>query len=149
METLQITKENVVKAYKEGNDKQKALLINLFGKKHFIGKPSTWAEVLDYHNTIQDAFDAQFGDLDEQGQANEQIKMIAQALNEGVVMAPFDTSQNKYYPYFKVENNAFVYLDCDYWRSRTGVGSRLCYKSSELAIYAGKTFIDIYKKLLS
>jgi hypothetical protein len=32
----------------------------------------------------------------------------------------------------------------DYWRAVASVGSRLCFKSRELAEYAGKQFIDIY-----
>lgn len=81
--------------------------------------------------------------------AYKQVKMIAEVLNEGWVANPFDESQYKYYPYFQVKNKAFVFDDYSTWRSTTSVGSRLCFKSSELATYAGKQFIDIYNKLLS
>lgn len=87
--------------------------------------------------------------LDQQGIANEKIKLIAEVLNEGWEAEPFNTSQYKYYPWFEVENGAFVYIDSDVWCGGTFVGSRLCYKNSELAEYVGKTFIDIYTKLLS
>lgn len=121
-------------------------------KKHtdkIIDRIKTWEDVLTYHEKSQEAFDDQFDILDEQGFANEQVKLIALALNEGVVMDPFNESQYKYYPYFYVNNGAFVYFGCDDWRGSTTVGSRLCFVSSELAVYAGKTFIDIYTKLLS
>jgi hypothetical protein len=97
----------------------------------------------------RDEWAAACANLDEQGIANEKVKLIAEVLNEGWVAEPFNEDQWKYYPYFMVDNGAFVYLDYHYWRSLTHVGSRLCFKSSELAQYAGKTFIDIYTKLLS
>jgi cell division protein ZapA (FtsZ GTPase activity inhibitor) len=87
--------------------------------------------------------------LDTQGVANEKVKLITEVLNEGVEMDPFNENQYKYYPYFTVKNNAFVFHSyCGDWVSGTNVGSRLCFKSSELAIYAGKQFIDIYNNLL-
>lgn len=109
----------------------------------------TFADVLDYCGIIQDDFNAQFGNLDQQGQANEQVKIIAKVLNEGWEAEPFNESQYKYYPYFMVKGQSFVCYDYYGWSSVTDVGSRLCFKSSELAQYAGKTFIDIYTKLLS
>lgn len=121
-------------------------------KKHtdkITDRIKTWADVLEYNRTSQEVFDDQFDMLDEQGYANEQVKLIALALNEGVIMNPFNESQYKYYPYFYVNNGAFVYNGFRLWDVNTNVGSRLCFVSSELAIYAGKTFIDIYTKLLS
>ena len=80
--------------------------------------------------------------------AYKQVKMIAEVLNEGWVAEPFNEKQYKYYPLFMVDDGAFVCSDCHSWYSLTSVGSRLCFKSSELAQYAGKTFIDIYTKVL-
>lgn len=121
-------------------------------KKHtdkITDRIKTWADVLEYHDLTQDGFDRVYKSLDSQGYANQQVKLISLALNEGTIMDPFNESQYKYYPYFYVNNGAFVYLDYNYWIGATFVGSRLCYKNSELATYAGKTFIDIYTKLLS
>lgn len=87
--------------------------------------------------------------LDSQGVANEKVKLIAEVLNEDWDVEPFNENQYKYYPYFIVDEESFVYYGYDFWDSATGVGSRLCFKSSDLAQYAGKTFIDIYTKLLS
>lgn len=81
--------------------------------------------------------------------AYKQVKMIVEVLNEGWITEPFNKEQYKYYPYFQVDDEAFVYYVSHYWYSHTLVGSRLCFKSSELAQYASKTFIDIYTKLLS
>lgn len=86
--------------------------------------------------------------LDLQGIANEKVKLIAEVLNEGWEAEPFNENQYKYYPYFQVKNKAFVFYYCFTWGSDTYVGSRLCFKSVELATYAGKQFIDIYNNLL-
>jgi hypothetical protein len=43
----------------------------------------------------------------------------------------------------------FSYVDCVRWLTSSDVGSRLCFKSSELAEYAGKTFESIYKDFLT
>lgn len=120
-------------------------------KKHaekITDRIKTWEDVLYYHSISQDAFDDQFDSLDEQGYANEQVKLIALALNEGVQIDAFNTSQYKYYPWFEVKKGAFVCFVYNYWCTLCYVGSRLCFVSAELATYAGKTFIDIYTKLL-
>jgi hypothetical protein len=121
-------------------------------KKHtdkITDRIKTWADVLEYHGISATQFNESYNSLDQQGFANAQVKLIALALNEGVVMDSFNESQYKYYPYFYVNSGAFVSGGYNYWRGTTDVGSRLCFVSSELAIYAGKTFIDIYTKLLS
>lgn len=86
--------------------------------------------------------------LDVQGEANEQVKLIAEVLNEGWLADAFDENQYKYYPYFEAKNGRFVFGGYDYWTRAANVGSRLCFSSRELATFAGKTFIDIYSNLL-
>ena len=39
----------------------------------------------------------------------------------------------------------FSFNDSDNQYSRSAVGSRLCFKSKDLATYAGTQFLDIYK----
>ena len=57
-----------------------------------------------------------------------------------------DTDQYKWYPWFKVSSGGFVfsgtYFDCSY--ANAGCASRLCFKSDELATYAGKQFLQLY-----
>lgn len=121
-------------------------------KKHtekITDRIKTWEDVLSYHDLTQDSFDRVYKMLDSQGYANQQVKLISLALNEGIVLDPFNENQYKYYPYFYVNKGAFVYGDCGCWCTCAYVGSRLCFVSAELAIYAGKTFTDIYIKLLS
>jgi len=51
----------------------------------------------------------------------------------------------KYYPWFDLASSGFRFADYAYWHTHSFVGSRLCFKSRELAEYAGKQFEDIYK----
>lgn len=78
--------------------------------------------------------------------AFHKLTIIAKALNEGWKPNWSDSSEYKYYPWFNLENG-FVFYDYVYYYRYSSVGSRLCFKSSELATYAGKQFIDLYKEL--
>lgn len=80
--------------------------------------------------------------------AVDKLKLIAEALNEGWTPDWQNSSQYKYTPYFRHNGTAFVYYGFNCWGSFAGVGSRLCFKNSELAIYAGKQFIDLYNEFL-
>jgi len=54
----------------------------------------------------------------------------------------------KYYPWFDLASSGFrfdVYAD---WNADSVFGSRLCFKSRELAEYAGKIFLEEYKKYM-
>ena len=84
--------------------------------------------------------------------AHYQLIIIAEALNEGWQPDWNNHSEYKYYPWFEVKANAknpsgFGFSDTRYvyWRTSTSVDSRLCFKSSELALYAGKQFKELYK----
>ena len=81
-----------------------------------------------------------------------QLVIIAQALNEGLE-PDWNSGEWKYYPRFYVKADAkrpagfgLSSYDCDGWSASTGVGSRLCFKSCELAEYAGKKFVKLYEK---
>lgn len=82
-----------------------------------------------------------------------QLIIIARALNEGWVPNWADSNEYKYYPYFEwnEKTSGFVFSRTYYdgTTTLTSVGSRLCFKSEELAEYAGKAFIKIYAKLLN
>jgi hypothetical protein len=80
--------------------------------------------------------------------AYKKLKVIAKALNEGWEPNWDNEDEYKYYPYFDMRNNSFSFSDSYYWHSFTSVGSRLCYRSSKLAVYAGTQFNDLYKDLM-
>ena len=81
--------------------------------------------------------------------AHAKLVIIAEALNEGWKADWSDSDQWKYYPWFDMEASAsggFSYDDCVIGWAGSYVGSRLCFKSAELAKYAAETFTDIYKE---
>ncbi|CAM3555055.1 hypothetical protein ELOC111193_10640 [Elizabethkingia occulta] len=108
----------------------------------------TFNDVLQYHGIKSETFSMECVSLTDDEIAYKQIKLIASALNEGWVPDWNDRNQTKYYPWFRMGSSSggFSYGDYDCVRSLSLVGSRLCYKSSELAKYAGTQFISIYKK---
>lgn len=79
------------------------------------------------------------------------LSIITKALNEGWYPNWEDNKEYKYYPWFKYTVGSapgFSFSDCGYGRSYTAVGSRLVFKSPELAKYAGQQFIELYNNLL-
>jgi hypothetical protein len=85
--------------------------------------------------------------------AHAKLVIIAQALNEGWEPNWSNRDEYKYFPYFVVKatdktpsGSGLSFDDCDRWHSSSNVGSRLCFKSYELAEYAGKTFIKLYEE---
>lgn len=85
--------------------------------------------------------------------AHSKLVIIAEALNEGWKPNWSDWDENKYYPWFefnedktKASGFGLAYFGYANWYPYTYVGSRLCFKSRELAKYAGNQFIDLYEK---
>jgi len=110
-------------------------------------------DVLKYHGYERDekTFER---DLTERGFLEDEIaycklKLITKALNEGWTPDWSNVKEYKYYPWFNMNpsGGGFSY-DC-YGGGYTGsaVGSRLCFKSCELAEYAAKQFRDVYEKV--
>ena len=84
--------------------------------------------------------------------AYRKLKTIAEALNEGWRPVWANSSEYKYWPWF-VYNPAtagFSYASANHSASNayTSVGSRLCYKTRELAAYAGRKFEGLYNEFL-
>ncbi|WP_379963950.1 hypothetical protein [Epilithonimonas sp. UC225_85] len=156
MNTLEITKEAALKAHDEANDKGKALLENLLGKKVFVkdikDRIKSFDDVLDHLEIDKDEFKNECEGLSSDEIAYKQVKLIVNALNEGWVPDWTNSSQYKYFPWFKMGSSSgsgFSYSDCADWIAVSAVGSRLCFKNRELAEYAGKQFTDIYKQYMT
>lgn len=77
------------------------------------------------------------------------LTVIIRALNEGWEPDWADWSQCKYYNWFYVDNSSSAFRFDDASRTYTGtgtcVGSRLCFRNSDLAAYAAKKFEELYK----
>lgn len=78
----------------------------------------------------------------------DKLKVIAKSLNEGWTPDWNNSSQYKYVPYFKWNGTAFVSHDYNTWYGYSIVGSRLCFRSAELARYAAEQFNDLYNEFL-
>jgi hypothetical protein len=89
--------------------------------------------------------------------AHAKLVIIARAANRlanggKVWKANFGNhDQWKYAPWLYMESGSsgFRFGDYDYWYSRTLVGSRLCFISSEVAKYVGETFIKLYNDYMA
>jgi hypothetical protein len=77
--------------------------------------------------------------------ANYKLITIAEALNDGWEPNWDSSNEWKYAPYFRMSSSGFSSVDCGYGDSISALGSRLCFKSREIAIYAGTQFTEIYK----
>ena len=81
------------------------------------------------------------------------LKVIAKALNEGWEPDWSNINQKKWSPWFKVTDTnpaGLSYSLTIHTVSYTiaTIGSRLCFKTSALAKYAGTQFIQLYEKYL-
>ena len=157
METLQINKENAVNAYEEATAKGKVLLENLFGKKVFLkdikDRISCFDDVLKENGITREEFENSCKGLEPDEIAYRMAKLVCITYNEGWKPDWNNSSEYKYYPWFDMRSSAsggFSFDDYDIWFTRSGVGSRLCFKSADLAKHAGKLFEqEIYKPLFT
>lgn len=78
------------------------------------------------------------------------LATITKALNEGWEPDWSNTGEYKYYPWFYVESAGLVCASTGLAVSATfaNLGSRLGYKTRELARYAGNQFLDLYSEIL-
>jgi hypothetical protein len=147
MQTLQIDKNNARKLYPTAAPEFKTMLEDSFGKDFFSQK------ITDRIKTFEDACEIlgldpnhnyyRIGPADEI--AYTKLKVIIQALNEGWTPNWNDSNERKWRPWFYLNAPGFrlygVYCNITY----SAVGSRLCLRSEELAEYAAKQFLDLYK----
>lgn len=152
METLQINKANALKAYNSASPEMKEILSNLFGKDILSGKITDRIKTFEdaCTETDEDPNDDHFSEGTDDEIAFKKLKVIARALNEGWVPNWNKDSEYKWYPWFYLNNPGFRFYDAYYVYaySYAAGGSRLCFKSEELAIYAGKQFLDLYKQFI-
>lgn len=73
------------------------------------------------------------------------LTVIIRALNEGWEPDWVDWSQYKYYNWFYVDRSSSAFRFYAAAHASAGVGSRLCFKTRDLAAYAAKKFEELYK----
>lgn len=101
---------------------------------------------LPYPNTDED--DDNF-DFEEAINGTFQMFIIVDLLCEGWKPDYTNTSQYKYYPYFKYSDSGFGFTCSLYVFVNAIVGARLVFPTRELAEYSAKQFKDIYNKFLT
>ena len=153
-ETLEITRQAAIKAHDEASTKGKTLLENLFGKRVFQKdikeRIKTFDDVIRELGDDPEEFKNAISIMEEPDEiAYVKLKLIAKALNEGWTPDWSNGEWDKWYPWFKMDDSSsagrFSFVGADNQDSYSGVGSRLCFKSKDLATYAGTQFLDIYK----
>jgi hypothetical protein len=150
---LQIDKQTAKKLYPDAPDWMQQKLIDEYGAESF--KPNDFENI----KTFEDACKALMISPDEvftvadsdDEVAYKKLKVIVAAINNGWKPDWSDGNQYKYYPYFKVLpwGSGFSNSDSYYTGTDTSVGSRLCFESSEKAMYAASQFEDLYKQFLT
>lgn len=139
-------KKQLLEAYNKADKKGKQLLESLYGAETFAPDIQSRiksfedacgvlgiavASVLSGHDTPDEA-------------AYKKLKVICQALNEGWTPDWENDDEYKYYPYFDM-SGGFSFGYVDYYYRNSCVGSRLCFRTRELATYAANQFTDLYK----
>lgn len=76
---------------------------------------------------------------------HHKLMIIAQALNGDWKPNWNDGNEYKWYPWFNMKNG-FSFNGSDGGYQHSYVGSRLCFRSEEIADYAGTQFLDLYKE---
>lgn len=124
--------------------------------KNIQERIKTFEDVLEYHNYKRDVqafvLECQKRAYTADEIAYRQVKMIVEALNEGWTPDWENGKWDKWYPWFVMgspSGSGFSFDDTDGWNTDSTAGSRLCFKSRELAEYAGETFTEIYKEFLT
>ncbi|WP_202703119.1 hypothetical protein [Flavobacterium sp. UGB4466] len=156
METLQINKKDAIKAHDEATAKGKSLLENLLGKAVFLKsikeRIKSFDDVLSELNIVKSDFYLSCHGLESDEVAYRKAKLVAKLFNEGWIPDWTNEDEYKYFAYFKMGSPSgvgFSYYFYVSWDTRSIVGSRLAFKSSDLAEYAGKLFEqEIYKPLM-
>lgn len=153
-ETLEITRQAAIKAHDEASTKGKTLLENLFGKRVFQKdikeRIKTFDDVIRELGDDPEEFKNAISIMEEPDEiAYVKLKLIAKALNEGWTPDWSNGEWDKWYPWFNMNDSSsagrFSFNDAVNLISASDVGSRLCFKSKDLATYAGTQFLDIYK----
>lgn len=156
MKNLNITAEAVKQAFKNAGKDGKQVLTDLFGKQVSLCDNITErvksfedaCQVLGVSTNVPDV-----KGLPRKHQkaivANYKLIIIAEALNEGWKPNWQDSYEHKYYPWFDMTNPAGVgYSNTKYTAANANapIGSRLCLKNRELAIYFGQQFTDLHNE---
>ncbi len=143
MDIVNIQKRDAIAAYNKADNKEKSLLENLFGKELFNQSLSDRVKTMKdvYYELGIDGcvFEKSFifqEDLDA-----AKVRLITKVFNEGWFPDWTNSNETKYTCYFESKNSCgFSYSLFFSWFTHSAVGSRLCFKSKELALSVPRQF---------
>lgn len=156
MKTLQLSEQKARELYRSGSKELKTVLEEFFGKDFFsqdvTERVKTYLDAC--HELGREPLDEkkllELG-LTEHDIAYQKLLLIIEALNEGWKADVCDANVRRWYPWFEPNGSpssvAFDGSICVDAAAGAGCGSRLCYKTRELAAYSAKQFIDIWKDI--
>lgn len=164
-ETLEISKENALKAFEEANDKGKTLLSNLFGKKTFqkdlLERLNTDEDVILESGLTMSEWEEIIDGLDVDEAAYKFLKLLINLLRK------YHSPEKPWKPNWKDPNEkkwnavwnmndkndpegfGFSYAHYDYWSTDTAVGSRLCLPTEKLLLFATSKYKHKYREFLT
>lgn len=157
---IQISKDNALKAYQQADESGKKLLVGLFGGDTFnfsvTDRVKTFKDAckelsINPDDYLQVQLITGMDPADTRSiQAYAKLTIVIRALNEGWIPDWNNDDKYKYYPWFEMDasGSGLVFDNYGDWDTGAGAGSRLCFKSSDLAKYAGETFKDLYNDFL-
>lgn len=157
METLQVSKTDALKAFRNADQNGKELLKVLFGES--ISEKIT-DKVQSFEDACQvlgispdDVLHASHSEYLKKDIASinayQKLIIITRALNEGWEPNWSVEDEYKYYPWFYFNRPGFRFGSATYDYTDSCVGSRLCFRSNELAEYAASQFLGIYKEFMT
>lgn len=117
--------------------------------KSVFERIKTFEDVLRDNDLTLEQFENDCAGMEVDETAFRFLKLLAKSLNEGWEPDWNDEDQWKYVPWFYMGGSSgFQFYDYVGWYSLSSVGSRLCFKSKELATYAAQQFADQYKRFM-
>lgn len=162
MSQLTISKENAINAYHKCCDTSRNVIKALFPDIDFekpqsiIERVKTWGDACKILgiDPVKSLPYQDIHSLDQDQQAVNAFFMLSkirEVLNEGWKPDWTNSKEPKYVCWFDNYKSGvgFSASGCADWSTYSVVGSRLCFKTSELATYAGKQFINIYNQFLT
>jgi hypothetical protein len=149
METVTITKENALKAYKAAdNDNTKKVISILIGDKTFgrnnDGRPETFEDACEINGTDPDQ--DKFFKGSPAGIAFEKLMEVAKALRQGIELSYKNPDQQKWYPVHEQSASGFRFSYSSYDLTHTGTPVGLCVQDEKTSNYFGKQFIDLFEQ---
>lgn len=157
METIQIDKATVLATYLKADESVKKVLESLIGDQltlKITDRVKTFEDACQVLGiTPDDVLHAAHSEYLKKDIASinayQKLIIITRALNEGWEPNWNDEDEYKHYPWFYFNRPGFRFFSAAYLYTGSAVGSRLCFRSSELAEYAASQFLDIYKEFMT